>query len=74
MSGREQGRRRKDARVYSTYDALVCTQFFFFEKRKEPRRRPTTYFVISQFQEVKGKKKHNKCNDYFSLFINYKNK
>jgi hypothetical protein len=34
MSGREQGRRRrKDARVYSTYDALVCTQFF--EKKHE---------------------------------------
>jgi len=38
MSGREQGRRRrKDARVYNTYDALVCTQFF--EKKGEERRR-----------------------------------
>ncbi len=40
MSGREQGRRRrKDARVYSTYDALVCTQFFEKKRRREKKKK-----------------------------------
>ena len=58
MSGREQGR-RKDARVYSTYDALVCTQVFFYEKKRW--RRPTTYFVISQLSISRNDVEDKKC-------------
>lgn len=39
MSGREERRRRRDARAYSTYDALVHTQFFEKRRRETERER-----------------------------------
>jgi hypothetical protein len=51
MSGREQGRRGKDARVYNTYDALVCTQFF--EKRRRERE-------MEEEEQIEGKRRRPK--------------
>jgi hypothetical protein len=63
MSGREQGRRRKDARVYSTYDALVCAQFF--EKRRKEEE-----------EQIEGKRRRPKTrihtsSNYHLLFASY---